>query len=245
MEIIKSKTNKRFSKYRSLQQNKYRQAYGLFQVEGYKMVLEALESDLIVEEIIVSESSAYRDEFENPMVLSDGLFADLSTMKNPEGVMGILHMGDKTGPSEASRILVLDGVSDPGNLGTLIRSADAFGFTRILTMEGTASPYNPKSLRATMGSIFRVAIEAGDENKILALKSQGYRVISSSLEDSVSLRDFRAPDKYILVIGSESHGISQFFKDEADIFIKIPMEGGAESLNAGVAGGILMYDLSK
>lgn len=243
-EVITSKTNKKYSKYKSLNDKKFRQKHGLYKVESYKMIQEAIKSDLVIEEIIISEESKYLDLFENAFVITEELFSELTDMVNSDGVIGIIQEPEPGKASLGERVLCLDKIMDPGNMGTIIRSAEAFGYKDILLMPGCVDIYNPKTLRASMGSVYRLEIREIDEEGILELKKQSYKLISSSLEKSIDIRDIKLNSKYILVIGSESHGISKFFQESSDVFVKIPMQGQVESLNAGVASSILMYELS-
>lgn len=243
--VITSKTNKKYSKYKSLSDKKFRQKYGLYKVESLKMIEEAIKSEVDIEDIIVSEESKYLTLFENPFVIAEELFSELTDMVNSDGLIGIIKIPEFGEDLFSEKLLCLDEIKDPGNMGTIIRSAEAFGFTEILLMPGCVDIYNPKTLRASMGSIYRINIKQTNKDEVLKLKENSYKIISSSLDKSQDIKDININYKYILVIGSESHGISSFFQELSDIFIKIPMQGEVESLNAGVASSILMYELSE
>lgn len=243
--VITSKTNKKYSKYKSLSDKKFRQKYGLYKVESLKMIEEAIKSEVDIEDIIVSEESKYLTLFENPFVIAKELFSELTDMVNSDGLIGIIKIPEFGEDLFSEKLLCLDEIKDPGNMGTIIRSAEAFGFTEILLMPGCVDIYNPKTLRASMGSIYRINIKQTNKDEVLKLKENSYKIISSSLDKSQDIKDININYKYILVIGSESHGISRFFQELSDIFIKIPMQGEVESLNAGVASSILMYELSE
>lgn len=244
MEIISSKTNKKVRLYKSLKNKKYRDKEALFIVEGIKMVEEARESSFDIEEILVSEASPYLSDYKDHMVLTESVFKDISDMKNPEGIMAVIKQKDLN-LDFGTHLVCLDGIKDPGNLGTIIRSMDAFGFKNLLLMPGTVDPYNPKTLRASMGSIFRVSISLVDEEKVLSLKDKGYKILASSLEGAVPIKEVEAFDKYILVIGSESHGISKFMEEIADELVKIPISDKVDSLNAAIATGVFLYDFAS
>ena len=241
MEIISSKTNKKVRLYKSLKNKKYRDKEGLFIVEGIKMVEEARESSFVIEDILVSESSPYLDAYKDYTVLTESVFKDISHMKNPEGVMAVIKEKDLDLVLDR-KLICLDGLKDPGNLGTIIRSMDAFGFKNLLLMPETVDPYNPKTLRASMGSIFRIGISQVDEEKVISLKDKGYKIIASSLEGAVPIKEVEVSDKYMLVIGSESHGISKFMEEIADELVKIPISDKVDSLNAAIATGVFLYD---
>jgi len=242
--VITSKTNKKYSIYKSLSDKKFRQKYGLYKVESLKMIEEAIKSKVDIEDIIVSEESKYLDLFDKPFVIAEELFSELTDMVNSDGLIGIIKIPKLSKIPDVGKLLCLDEIKDPGNMGTIIRSAEAFGFTEILLMPGCVDIYNPKTLRASMGSIYRINIRQTNEDEVSKLKENSYKIISSSLEKSQDIKDINIDYKYLLVIGSESHGISRFFRELSDVFIKIPMQGEVESLNAGVASSILMYELS-
>lgn len=245
MEVISSKTNKTYIKYKSLRQKKFREMHGLFIVEGYKLVTEALESSFEVEMVIVSEASSYGPNFPGAMVLKNNLFDDLSLMESPEGIMAVVKMKDKSHKKYSNRLICLDRVADPGNMGTIIRTCDSFGFKDLLLMPGCVDIYNPKVLRASMGSAFRVNIHFVENKDIEDLQELGYDLVSSSLEDSQDLRELVLNDKYILVLGSESHGIGEFFKNHSNKFVKIPISPEVDSLNVAIAAAVIMYELSS
>lgn len=140
-------------------------------------------------------------------------------------------------------ILFLDGIQDPGNMGTIIRSADAFNIDGIILGDGSVDPYNSKVVRATMGSIFRVPLYVCDNSigSLESLKNKGFNILATSL-DGMNIYDGDFNNKFICVIGNEANGVSPRILDMADRRIKIPMPGNAESLNAGVAASIIMYE---
>ena len=143
-------------------------------------------------------------------------------------------------------ILFLDGLQDPGNMGTIIRTADAFNIDGIILGQGSVDPYNLKVVRATMGSIFRVPLYICDNSleTIMGLKTRGFNLLATSLEGSL-IYDSDFKGKIISVIGNEANGVSPDILKEADKCIKIPMPGNAESLNAGVAASIIMYEAMR
>jgi len=146
-------------------------------------------------------------------------------------------------------LLVAAGLQDPGNLGTLIRSAEAFGATAVLTTPGTVSEWNQKTLRASAGSVFRVPVVQIDAEQLIALKSQGIRLLAAvapnSNFDSQSVADTDLTKPCVLMIGNEGAGLSSELLSQADARIAIPTPGGVESLNAAVAGSLLLYEASR
>lgn len=145
-------------------------------------------------------------------------------------------------------MLFLDGIQDPGNMGTIIRTADAFNIDGIILGEGCVDPYNSKVVRSTMGSIFRVPLYICKNSieSLLELKGKGFNIIATSLRGiSIYNVDFNFNKKFLCIIGNEANGVSPKILDFADRQIKIPMPGNAESLNAGVAASIIMYEAMR
>ena len=144
-------------------------------------------------------------------------------------------------------LIFLDGVQDPGNMGTIIRTCDAFNLDGIIIGPGSVDPYNPKVVRATMGSIFRVPLYISNDSleTIADLSQGGLNIFSTSLEGSIPSYDIDYKEGFVLVIGNESNGVQDPIIKKSDKLIKIPMPGFAESLNAGVAASIIMYEAMK
>lgn len=257
--IIESSSNKLVKEVKSLFRKKNRDKTGLYLVEGINMVAEILDNKLDYRALIYSDKlreiqggeEVYRalSGREDVYQVTNEIFQDLSDTLTPQGVLGICRKKDydlgDIGAGNTSYIF-LDGLQDPGNMGTIIRTAEAFGLGGIILNKGSVDPYNPKVVRATMGSIFRLPIYYVDDPKsdLARLKERGFRVLATSLESSNSIRqvDFR---KTIIVIGNESLGVSDDLYDLADQRIKIEMLGKSESLNAAVAASIIMYESSK
>ncbi len=254
MIAITSKDNKLLKTIRSLQRKKGREDAGLYFVEGVRMVEEALsyrETEIV--SVIMSESYAERNqEFLSALdesgktvyTAKEHLFNELCNTESPQGIGVVLKLPDKPAVfTETDRfILILDGVSEPGNLGTIIRTAEAAGVDRVLLMKGCADLYNPKVVRSTMGSLFRVpCVTAVEPETLESLKKSGFILIATALDDASSIYDARVIGKRGLVIGSEAFGVSKEVLSLADLRVFIPMDGKVESLNAGVAAGISMY----
>jgi TrmH family RNA methyltransferase len=148
---------------------------------------------------------------------------------------------------EGCRIVAMDGVQDPGNVGTIIRTADAAGFDGVLLSTQCADVFSPKVLRATMGSIFRMGIRVTDDlpGLLADMVQGGASVLSSQLDGEPFYQRSPLNDRFVLVIGSEGNGVTDEVKAVATHRVKLPMRGGAESLNAAVAAGIMMYELTR
>ena len=248
MELISSLKNPKVQTWKSLKDRKGRRETGCFLVEGRKMVEEALSSSFPVEAVLVDEKRA--GEFSLPgdtpvYGLPEHVLAAVCDTKTPQGVAAVLRM--QRSPALGGRLVALDGVQDPGNVGTIIRTADAAGLEGVILSSQCADAFSPKVLRATMGSIFRMAIEVTDDlpARLTALRGSGFSILSSQLDGPPFYERAPVGDRYVLVIGSEGNGVTDEVKAVATHRVKLPMRGGAESLNAAVAAGIMMYDLTR
>ena len=247
-EHITSLKNPKVALWKSLKDRKGRKETGCFLMEGRKMVEEALASDFRVEAVLADDSRL--GEFALPAdtpvyALPTHVLAAVCDTKTPQGIAAVVEM--KTSAVTGSRLVALDGVQDPGNVGTIIRTADAAGFDGVLLSAQCADVYSPKVLRATMGSIFRMGLRVtGDlPGDLAALRAQGFSILSSQLDGTPFYRREAVGERFVLVIGSEGNGVTDGVKAEATHRVRLPMRGGAESLNAAVAAGIMMYELTR
>ena len=253
MEHITSAKNPVVKGLRSLRDRKGREASGRFLVEGEVMLREALKCGLTVRDALMEEGfEALAGDLEaagaRVFIAPRSLLETACDTRTPQGACASFDMPAPLPLSNApDRIVALDGTQDPGNVGTIWRTADAAGFDGLLFGAGCADPLSPKVQRAAMGSGFRVPFMLSDDlpAAIAELKGRGWTVIASDLRGG----DFYShPDpgkRFVLVIGSEAHGISDATRAAADVLVKLPMRGGAESLNAAVAAGIMMYELMR
>lgn len=261
MQKIRSKNNPIVKEIKSLDVKKYRWKNKLFIIEGIKLIQEALDSKVKFKYIVFSESllkTKFGQELLNCLnvynkviEVDDNTFSYLSDTNNPQGVLGVVEfkLSDyrELINQEDIRLVYLDSLMDPGNLGTVIRSADAFNFHGIIMGEGSVDPYNPKVVRATMGSLFRVPLyfDDGEFNVLKDLRSNNFKIHTTHLKGSIANHTIKYNGNYIIVIGNESLGVSEEIIEISDTLIKIPIPGGAESLNASVASSILMYEAAK
>ena len=253
MDRITSAKNPMIRALRALRDRKGREAAGRFLVEGEKMIDEALKCGLTLREALADEEHAavaqrLLDMGAKAAIVPRDLLETVCDTKTPQGVCASFDLPAPLPPERLPRrVVALDGVQDPGNAGTIWRTADAAGFEAILFGEGCADPLSPKVQRAAMGSGFRVPFLFSDDlpKTLLALAERGYAIVASDLQGE----DFYArPDpgeRFILIIGSEARGISEATRRAATMRVKLPMRGGAESLNAAVAAGIMMYGLTE
>lgn len=254
---ITSSKNPLVKEVKSLYRKKGREKLQLFLIEGIKIIEEAVENNYPIKNIIYTDSLRENPEGENLfnkiklwkelVYVSESLFKEISDTENPQGILATAELNfrhmDEVYKLEKKALLLLDGVQDPGNMGTIIRSADAFSIDGIIIREGSVDPYNPKVIRATMGSIFRVPLYfINGTEELKSLRALNIKIYSTSLEGSIPIYDNDFCEDFILSIGNESQGVSKELLDLSDKLIKIPMTGKAESLNAGVAASIIMYE---
>ena len=240
-EVISSKDNTRIKNYRKLHTAKGRKKADQFLIEGMHLVEEAVNYKQPVDMIIIEDGYQHDLNLEDykTLYVSTEVMKSLSTLETPPGIAAVINYG-KPGHITYNRVLLLEDVQDPGNLGTLIRTADAFGFKTVLITPESADPYNPKVLRGAQGSHFHLNIlvrSAAD-----AVESFKGIKIGTSLDDAVYIDDFQQPDGDImLVLGNEGRGLTAETKQLMDINAKINMPGMSESLNVAIAGAILMH----
>lgn len=252
MEITSLSNNK--CKYiKALSQKKARQKYGEYVVEGIKSVCDAVKSTRTVTALYVSSSFHENETFEYPADIpiykaADEVFAKMCDTKTPQGILAVIKIenGNNFELNTRHDYVYCDHINDPGNLGTIIRSADAAGFGGVLLSPECADLYSPKTVRASMGSFFNIDVAADvDYNFLIEYKRKGFSLFGGALApDTVDYRtvDFSKPS--IIIVGNEANGISEELLKICQK-VKIPILGGAESLNAGVAASILMYELVR
>jgi len=225
---------------RSLHDKTNRKETGCFIIEGSKLVEESLQQQLFEPVMIVSDSPLNDDMISHVKCpIKHGSPSELqriSSLKNHNGILAVLRMPKTQKLVGHGRIICLDHIQDPGNLGTIIRIADWFGIEQIIASEQTTDCYNPKTIQATMGSIFRVPISYRNLSEYLkGIKKPVYGAVMAG----VSIQEITMAPEGVLVIGNEGKGISEEVMPYLSYHISIPRIGGAESLNAAVACGIL------
>lgn len=244
--LITSLENEKVKNYIKLKNKKYRDLTNSFIVEGEHLVLEAYRAGLL-EEIILEQSSVFPIDLPNdkkvyvPQVILD----KISDVENPPYVMGLCRKKEES-DNLGSRILMLDGVQDPGNLGTILRSSKAFNVDTVVLNLDTVDLYNPKVIRATQGMFFHMNVVRRDlVDEINKLKSEEIPIYVTRVEYGEDIRYLKSKDKrkFALVMGNEGKGVREEIKDLADKYIYIEMNDMVESLNVGVATSILLYEL--
>ena len=243
MEVIRSKSNNLIKQIKKLQQKKYRRSSYL--IEGWHLLEEALAAGARIEHILVVEEHVDRvAQLEKVTVISPEIMQDLADSKSPQGVVAQLALPSQDLPERLEgRFLVLEDVQDPGNVGTIIRTADAAGFDGVFLTDKSADIYNMKVLRSMQGSHFHLPIYRLPIGDILStLKNNQVEILVTTLSSqSVDYRVVSPEASFALVMGNEGQGISDFVAEEADQLVHITMPGQAESLNVAIAAGILVF----
>jgi len=252
---VTSKDNPLIKEAGTLRMAKYRRRTGLFVIEGEKMVREAMENGAGIVHILAAESyigqiPAYLKDVDDLLrPVSDRVYQQLSGQKSPAGVSAVCRIPDvRLDVSQCRRLILLDGVQDPGNVGTIHRICDAAGFDGMVCLRGCADPFGPKTVQASMGAVFRVPViqpvdGENDQALIHRIQNTGFRLAAGLLDGDAENALSWSPNggQWALVIGNESKGVSDWLAKIADVKLYIPIYGGAESLNAAVAAGILAY----
>ena len=254
--MITSTANQQIKNLIQLQKkNKLRQEQGIFLIEGIRMYREA-PADHIVK-TYVSESFYEKHQKEEIWkgeeieLVSDHVFEAASDTKTPQGVLSLVkrfdHTMEETMQGELPLVMVLENIQDPGNLGTIVRTGEGAGITGVIMSAGTVDIYNPKTIRATMGSIYRVPFHyAEDMDEVMReLKKRGITTYAAYLEGSSvhDAQDYKRASAFL--IGNEGNGLTAELAGKADERIRIPMCGQVESLNAGIASAVLMYEAQR
>ena len=254
MQVITSKDNDLVKYIRKLKEKKYRDIDNVYIIEGEKIIKEAIEENVKIKYIVVSEDAAksLKDDFKNIInnysciYVTSKVFSMLTDVITPQGILAVIerkNTNEKSINFSEEMIIVLDGIGDPGNLGTIIRTIDSAGLSQVIISKNTVDTYNPKVVRSTMGAIFRVNVIVSDNiiKTLEQLKKQGYETIATSLDTKQSVYDM-GTGKKVVVIGNEANGVSEEVLQVVDKKVKIPMLGETESLNASVATGIVVYE---
>jgi len=259
MEAINSSQNRQIKEANKLKQKKYRELKNEFLIEGTKLFNEAVASRIIIKELFYTEawhvlmSDATKIYFnaltktKAAHLVTHDVLTSLSTLKNPEGIICVAEK-QKNNKLFARKYVILEGIQDPGNLGTIIRTADAAGFEAIYCSMQTADIYNDKTLRSAMGSLFHIPVVYCEDllDEIKRLKENKIYIIGTSLQGSETIpSNTQISSGFALILGNESKGISEILTKACDYLYKIPMFGQAESLNVAVAAGICLYDLVR
>ncbi len=238
--VIESVQNEKIKYFRKLREIKYIKEYKEFIVEGEHLVEESIKNGY-AKEIIILSGKDYNTDLPK-IVVSDNVLKSISLLKNPQYVMALCKVPNNK-EIKGSRLLLLDNVSDPGNLGTIIRTSVAFNIDTIILSEDSVNLYNDKVVRSSEGMIFNTNIITMNLiDAINEIKNKGIKVYGTDLKGSKYLHEFSKPSSFALIVGNEGQGMKKEILDLCDEKIKIEMENNCESLNVGVATSIILYE---
>lgn len=242
---ISSLDNPRIKYFASLNDKKVRLQEKKFLVEGYHLCMEATSKNLLTDLLICDEKDKVESINLNQYLVPYEIIKKVTKTVTPQPIVGIVQMKNNFS-YDGDFYLLLDDISDPGNLGTIIRSAVAFGVNSLILSPNSVDIYNDKVIRSTQGALFEINHCYEDlEKAISILKSKNIKVFGTSLQNSVSLNELVIPEKWALIFGNEAHGVSKHLLSQTDQNIIIPISSKMESLNVSVSAGICLYVFSK
>lgn len=239
---ITSINNEYIKEISKLNEKKYRDKSNKYLIEGLHLVTEALKYD-IIDTIIIREDFSYETDIKH-IIVSNEVMKKLSDNPSIPKIMAIVYKKEST--ISGDKILLLDRLQDPGNLGTIIRSAVAFNFDTIILSNDTVDLYNSKVLRSTQGMLFNINILRQDLTSVInELKNNNYTIYGTKVDNGNDVKKINNTNKFALIIGNEGTGISDNILKQCDKYLYIKMNNNCESLNAGVAASILMYEMGN
>lgn len=241
--LYSSVNNEKIKNIKKLNTKKYRDETNLYLVEGEHLVKEAYENN-VLEELILLENTNLNIDVKISYVTKNVLNF-ISNLDTPNGILGICKKKENT--LKGNKIVILEDIQDPGNLGTIIRSSVAFNVDTLVLSNNTVDLYNPKVIRATQGMLFKlnIIIENDLENLIKNLKQNNYTIYTTNVKNGNSLKTIEKKDKVAIIMGNEGSGVSDKLNSLADKYLYIDMNKNCESLNVAVATSIILYELDK
>lgn len=255
---ITSKDNQYIRLINELKKKKFRDKYGLFLAEGKRLISDFLSASFLPHVVLYAESFqdyAFLEECcrasDKIFSVPDQLFHKLTETEHDQGILAAFPMlspkPDSYSPEKSGLILILNDVRDPGNLGTIVRSAAAADVSAILMEEGCVDLYNPKVIRSTMGTITKIPVFAGLRHEEIMgfIKKNDINVYLADMRQSVSYEELPFDRKIAVVFGNEGEGISEVWRKESFPGVMIPMKNGVESLNVAMAAGIISFDYNR
>lgn len=256
--VITSKDNEQIKYLKKLKDKKYRDQENAYIIEGIKLIKEAIQENIKIKLIIVCDDCTQENAIDSELkyeiaryeciYVSEKIFLSLTNVVNPQGILAVVEKDTNTNKIDYNDdlFLVLDDIQDPGNMGTILRTADSINLKQIIVSKGTVDAYNPKVIRSTMGAIFRINIIESDNltKTIKEMKKNKIKIAATSLQTDKSIYDV-SYEKTAIVIGNEANGVSNEVLELADEKIKIPMTGKTESLNASVATAVILYEATR
>ena len=240
--LYSSVDNNKIKDLKKLQIKKYRDKKNMFLVEGSHLVLEAYKTGYL-KEMLLEENEIFPLDVMT-YYMTNNVKNYLSELESPTNIIGVCQK--KVGKLVGNKIVYLDCIQDPGNLGTIIRSCVAFNIDTLVLSKDCVDLYNSKVIRASQGLIFHLNIVIADINEFApSLKDNGYKIYGTKVTHDKSLKNMEKNDKFVIIMGNEGNGISELSEEFCDEFIYIDMNDKCESLNVGVATSIILYELDK
>lgn len=236
--MITSINNDRIKEISKLSNKKYRKESRLFIVEGEHLVEEAYKHNLLKEVYSLNET-----DYENNYIVTENVMKKISNLDSVPNIIGVCKMKEEN--ELGNKLLILDNIQDPGNLGTIIRSAVAFNVSTIVLSNDTVDLYNPKVIRATEGMIFNINIITRDLFSFIPSIKNEYKIYGTNVNNGTLLKNVEKKEKCAIIMGNEGNGVKKELQDMADENIYINMNDKCESLNVGVATSIILYELGR
>lgn len=235
-----SVNNPRIKALKKLQDKKYRDQEGLFLVEGFHLVNEAYNANILEEVFIVNDIKLdVKKSF-----VTDEIISYLSKVNTPQKIIGLCKKIEQK--EIKNKVIALDNIQDPGNLGAIIRSAVAFNFDTILLSNDTVDIYNEKVIRASQGMLFKINFKKCNLlSEIDNLKNNDYQILATNVKDGKNIKNLEKKEKLCIIMGNEGNGVSEKLLNKSDEFVYIKTNDNCESLNVSVAAGIILYELGS
>ena len=256
--VISSKDNETIKKLKKLKDKKYRDQENCYIIEGIKLIKEAINENAKIKLIIVCDDCKQENNIDADakyeiakyecIYVTEKIFLSLTNVVNPQGILAVIEKEKSNNVInyDEDLFLVLDDIQNPGNMGTILRTADSLNLKQIIVSKGSSDIYNPKVVRSTMGAIFRVNIIESDNlvKTLKDMKKHKIKIVTTNLQTDKKIYDVDY-EKSAIVIGNEANGVSNEVLELADEKVKIPMPGKTESLNASVATAIILYEAMR
>ena len=256
--VISSKDNETIKKLKKLKDKKYRDQENCYIIEGIKLIKEAIQENAKIKLIIICDDCKQENNIEEDIkyeiakyeciYVTEKIFLSITNVINPQGMLAVIEKKkqDSEINYEDDLFLILDDIQDPGNMGTILRTADSLNLKQIIMSKECADIYNPKVVRSTMGAIFRIKIIQSDNlvKTLKEMKKHKIKIITTSLQTNKKIYDIEY-NKTAIVIGNEANGVSKEILEIADEKVKIPMPGKTDSLNASVATAVILYEAMR
>ncbi|WP_188206366.1 TrmH family RNA methyltransferase [Alkalibacillus aidingensis] len=246
--MIESKQNPRVKYWKKLHKKKYREEEQCFLVEGWHLVEEAIHSDWQIQELIISNQVDYPSEWESEKIqlVSENVLDEIAQTEASQGVIAVVQQHEIEHNQDFNRLLLIDQVQDPGNVGTIIRSALAFGVDVVVLGKGTVDLFNDKVIRSTQGAFFHLPVVRADLNDwIHHCQAKNIKIYGTALDQSAqALPNVTPLEKFAVIVGNEGDGVQPKVLEQVDETLYIPIAKASESLNVGIATSIVLYHFS-